>query len=84
MGECEKAIAETIAEWSQLRKDNTLLHKVNADLLEALETIANTIAKNKESMAVGDPTPIYRICITAINSAANDMRFGIIEKKEGS
>jgi len=77
-GECEKAIAETIAEWSQLRKDNTLLHKVNADLLEALEKIGNI------ESASDDLTPIKGIVLTAINHAANDMRFGIIEKKEGS
>ncbi|MFA5307412.1 MAG: hypothetical protein WC365_08245 [Candidatus Babeliales bacterium] len=55
-------------------RELALLRKVNTDLLEALEKISNTIA-------IDGPTPIYRICITAINHAANDMRFGITEKK---
>jgi hypothetical protein len=47
-------------------------------LLEALEKIGNI------ESASDDLTPIKGIVLTAINSAANDMRFGIIEKKEGS
>ncbi|MFA5307547.1 MAG: hypothetical protein WC365_08920 [Candidatus Babeliales bacterium] len=55
-------------------KELAILRKVNADLLEAMETIFCTttcITRSKE------------IAQSAINGAANDMRFGISEKKEG-
>ena len=58
-------------------RELALLRKVNADLLEALEKIGNI------ESASDDLTPIKGIVLTAINHAANDMRFGIEEKKEG-
>ncbi len=61
-----------------LRKENAILRKVNADLLEAMEKIL-TLQCNEDKLF----DPIVNTCQSAINAAANDMRFGITEKKEG-
>lgn len=59
-------------------RETTLLRKVNADLLGALETFADLQEDEDETYS-----EIRRLALSAINHAANDMRFGITEKKEG-
>jgi hypothetical protein len=56
-------------------KELAILRKVNNDLLEAMETI-NSWAGDV------DNKDIANFSQSAINTAANDMRFGITEKKE--
>jgi hypothetical protein len=64
-----------------LRKELTILRKVNADLLEAMESIAGWDVDDLERFE-RPPCGIRDLALTAINHAANDMRFGITEKKE--
>ena len=54
--------------------ENTLLRKINVDLLTALETVVEWAGDVNQ-------TDIENLALTAINHAANDMRFGITEKK---
>jgi len=57
-------------------KENTLLRKVNNELLSQMERIAYEAGTEK--------CPRLRnLALSAINHAANDMRFGMQEKKEG-
>jgi hypothetical protein len=57
--------------------ENTLFRKVNADLLEALETIGQWA--DDESMAQEATRNISDLAKLVINHAANDMWFGITE-----
>ena len=69
-----------------LRKENAILRKVNNDLLNKMETIsifANEGTKHNGLGALGALARILTESMQAINGAANDMRFGISEKKEG-
>lgn len=55
-----------------------LLVKINSNLLETLEIIVNW---DKEDMEAVEG--IQDLALETINNAANDLRFGIAEKKEG-